>query len=154
MATHFSVPTWKIQWTEEPGRLQSMGSQESDMTWRLNHPPPHLDGCSKGVDYADPAKPSELTEMTDPCLIRGGTSNCVEKCYRGLSWQGNKWSLSGFILSSTLGNPAKDLPGLIKEVLSYSTPKRLQELASTYKQLPGEWPWNWILRVLDEKARV
>ena len=27
MATHSSVLTWKIPWTEEPGRLQSMGSQ-------------------------------------------------------------------------------------------------------------------------------
>ena len=27
MATHSSVLAWKIQWTEEPGRLQSMGSQ-------------------------------------------------------------------------------------------------------------------------------
>ena len=27
MATHSSVLAWKIQWTEETGRLQSMGSQ-------------------------------------------------------------------------------------------------------------------------------
>ena len=27
MATHSSILTWKIPWTEEPGRLQSMGSQ-------------------------------------------------------------------------------------------------------------------------------
>ena len=27
MATHFSTLAWKIPWTEEPGRLQSMGSQ-------------------------------------------------------------------------------------------------------------------------------
>ena len=27
MATHFSTLAWKILWTEEPGRLQSMGSQ-------------------------------------------------------------------------------------------------------------------------------
>ena len=27
MATHSSTLTWKIPWTEEPGRLQSMGSQ-------------------------------------------------------------------------------------------------------------------------------
>ena len=27
MATHFSILTWRIPWTEEPGRLQSMGSQ-------------------------------------------------------------------------------------------------------------------------------
>ena len=27
MATHSSIIAWKIPWTEEPGRLQSMGSQ-------------------------------------------------------------------------------------------------------------------------------
>ena len=26
-ATHFSVLAWEIPWTEEPGRLQSMGLQ-------------------------------------------------------------------------------------------------------------------------------
>ena len=26
MAPYFSTPAWKIPWTEEPGRLQSMGS--------------------------------------------------------------------------------------------------------------------------------
>ena len=25
--THFSILTWKFPWTEEPGRLQYMGSQ-------------------------------------------------------------------------------------------------------------------------------
>ena len=28
MATHFSILAWNIPWTEEPGRLQSMGSQK------------------------------------------------------------------------------------------------------------------------------
>ena len=28
MATHSSILTWRILWTEEPGELQSMGSQE------------------------------------------------------------------------------------------------------------------------------
>ena len=32
MATHSSVLAWRIPWTEESGGLQSMGSQESDMT--------------------------------------------------------------------------------------------------------------------------
>ena len=27
MATHSSILAWKIPWTEEPGRQQSMGSQ-------------------------------------------------------------------------------------------------------------------------------
>ena len=32
MATHSSFLAWKILQTEKPGRLQSMGSQESDKT--------------------------------------------------------------------------------------------------------------------------
>ena len=37
MAPHSSTPAWKIPWMEEPGRLQSMGSQShtrlSDFTF-------------------------------------------------------------------------------------------------------------------------
>ena len=32
MATCSSILAWKIQWTEEPGGLQFMGSHESDTT--------------------------------------------------------------------------------------------------------------------------
>ena len=32
MATNSSIPAWGIPWTEKPGRLQSIGSQESDTT--------------------------------------------------------------------------------------------------------------------------
>jgi len=33
MATHSSFLAWKIPWTEEPGRLQSMGSQRVRHNW-------------------------------------------------------------------------------------------------------------------------
>ena len=36
MAPHSSTLAWKIPWTEEPGRLQSMGSLESDTTERFH----------------------------------------------------------------------------------------------------------------------
>ena len=36
MAPHSSTLAWKILWTEEPGRLQSTGSLESDTTERLH----------------------------------------------------------------------------------------------------------------------
>ena len=32
MATHCSIPAWRILWTEEPGRPQSLGCKESDVT--------------------------------------------------------------------------------------------------------------------------
>ena len=35
MATHSSILVWEIPWTEEPGRLQSMGSQKNQT--RLSH---------------------------------------------------------------------------------------------------------------------
>ena len=32
MATHSSILTWEIPWTEDPGGPQSIGSQELDLT--------------------------------------------------------------------------------------------------------------------------
>ena len=41
MAPHSSILAWKVPWTEEPGRLQSMGSQSqtqlSDFTLLLTY---------------------------------------------------------------------------------------------------------------------
>ena len=33
MVTHSSMLAWRILWAEEPDRLQSMESKESDVTW-------------------------------------------------------------------------------------------------------------------------
>ena len=42
MATHSSIPAWRIPGMEEPGRLQSMGSQ------RVRHTEPlHFTFCSR-----------------------------------------------------------------------------------------------------------
>ena len=36
LITHSSILTWRIPWTEEPGRLQSMGSQRVGHNWVTN----------------------------------------------------------------------------------------------------------------------
>ena len=36
MATHSSILAWRIPWTEEPGRLQSMRSQRVGHNWAAN----------------------------------------------------------------------------------------------------------------------
>ena len=36
MATHSSIPAWRIPRTEEPGGLQSMGSQRVGLDWVTN----------------------------------------------------------------------------------------------------------------------
>ena len=36
MATHSSILAWRIPWTEEPGRLQSIGSQRVVQHWTIS----------------------------------------------------------------------------------------------------------------------
>ena len=36
IATHSSIPEWRIPWTEEPGGLQPMGSQRVGHDWMIN----------------------------------------------------------------------------------------------------------------------
>ena len=47
MAPHSSTLAWKIPWMEEPGRLQSMGSLESDTTERSSLSPFHFHALEK-----------------------------------------------------------------------------------------------------------
>ena len=37
MATHSSILAWRIPWTEEPGPIQSMGSQKSQTLLNDKH---------------------------------------------------------------------------------------------------------------------
>ena len=37
MTTHSSILAWRIPWTEEPGKLQSLRCKESDMTEVIEH---------------------------------------------------------------------------------------------------------------------
>ena len=46
MATHPSILAWKIPWTEEPGRLQSVGLKESDMNEYTHIHCPYFIHCS------------------------------------------------------------------------------------------------------------
>ena len=40
IATHSKIFDWEIPWTEEPGGLQSMGSQRVRHEWATKPPPP------------------------------------------------------------------------------------------------------------------
>ena len=40
-ATHSSNLAWRIPWTEEPGRLQSKGSQTVGYNWAIKHTHTH-----------------------------------------------------------------------------------------------------------------
>ena len=80
MATRSSVLAWRMPWTQEPGRLQSMGWRESDTTERLNHQH-HL--LTKSSREGGQASLSCCLPWCSPCL---SVWSCLLK--RGLvpSW--------------------------------------------------------------------
>ena len=66
MATHSSTLAWKIPWTEEPGRLQSMGSRRVRQTERL-HFPFHFHALEKEM-----ATPSSVLAWRIPGMAEPG----------------------------------------------------------------------------------
>ena len=54
MATHSSILTWEIPWTEEPGGLQSMGLQELDTTEHACTHTINVDGSAVMRDAENP----------------------------------------------------------------------------------------------------
>ena len=58
MATFFSILAWRIPWTEEPGRLQSVGSQKS----RTQLTPSNNTGLLVLDLYSFPVYTTELPE--------------------------------------------------------------------------------------------
>ena len=53
MATQSSIVAWEILWTDEPGRLQSMGSQRVGHDWATKQQHPYFAkikiGCTEKV---------------------------------------------------------------------------------------------------------
>ena len=62
MATHSSTLAWKIPWTEDPGRLQSMGREESDTTEGLHF---HFSLSRTGEGNGNPLQCSCLENPRD-----------------------------------------------------------------------------------------
>ena len=62
MATHSSVLAWRIPGTGEPGGLQSMGFEESDMTERLHC---HFSLSCTGEGNGNPLQSSCLENPRD-----------------------------------------------------------------------------------------
>ena len=96
MATHSTILAWKIPWTEEPGRLQSKGSQRVGHDWsgwtsthvwlkqeRLIFSQ-FLEAGSPGSEYQ---KSQVLERLSDGCLLT--VSHMAEKMSKlsGLSYK-------------------------------------------------------------------
>ena len=77
MAPYSSTLAWKIPWTEEPGRLQSMGSLKVDTTERLHF---HFSLSCTGEGNGNPLQCSCLENPRDGgslvgCCLWGRTES-------------------------------------------------------------------------------
>ena len=53
MAPHSSTLAWKIPWTEEPGRLQSMGSLRVGYDWATSLHPSHVHSSTLNSSFSE-----------------------------------------------------------------------------------------------------
>ena len=80
MATHSSILTWRIPWTEEPGRLRPWGCKESDATeWLSNNRASYASLCYIFVD------PSLSLKNPHFCLKMGRSKKTTVNRYHHLS---------------------------------------------------------------------
>ena len=78
MATHFSTLAWKIPWTEEPGRLQSMGSQRVGHNWETSL----LQTITKGKAGLGVFEPLDTTSSpTNPYITLFSVCFCLKTPY-------------------------------------------------------------------------
>ena len=81
MATHSSTLAWKIPWTEESGRLQSMGSQTVRHDWatspsfhfsgeRIHAPWPIQTAEYYSVLKETSIEPLNVVKETELCIIK------------------------------------------------------------------------------------
>ena len=75
MATHSSTLAWKIPWTEEPCRLQSMGSQRVGHDWATS--------LHKIINYISGSTHDRIEEHVcfGKTFLGGGTSRCLNDVF-------------------------------------------------------------------------
>ena len=81
MATHSSTLAWKIPWTEEPGRLQSMGSRRDGHDWVTSLSLSNIQqyGFSLHRTLIGMTSHSSFTQNLPKCLLCITTSNKYKK---------------------------------------------------------------------------
>ena len=135
MAPHSSTLAWKIPWTEEPARLQSVGSLESDTTERLHF---HFSLSCTGEGNGNPLQCSCLENPRD-----GGTWwAAVYGVSQSRTWL--KWiSSSSSSCSSNVLLSSQALPQIRKQ------PKEFLHLECSFHRLACIKPRSGKRQVLN-----
>ena len=85
MVTHSSILAWEIAWTEEPGRLQSMGLQKTKLPC----------GCKRPTHQSSMTKPApqciyETKEVLDVSLLNSYNPKSSKKRKKCINNNNNK----------------------------------------------------------------
>ena len=116
MATHSCILAWKIPWTEDPGRLQSMGSQRvghnSDFTSQTH--------CSLRIDNVNPWDTTFLphhqsVRIVHELITHPGTP-LPHLVFNNALLQGHSWWPSGSDCTSSVGGVGS-IPGWGAKIL-------------------------------------
>jgi len=100
MEPNSSTFAWKIPWTEEPGRLQSMGSIESDTTDRFHF---HFSLSCIGEGNGNPLQCSCLENPRDRGAWWAAVSGVAQSWTRLKRLSSSSRSLKKDIIFETLG---------------------------------------------------
>ena len=136
MATHSSILAWKIPWMEEPGELQSMGSQRVRHDWATS------------LSLSIPGNEVEVKSLSGVWLCDPMDHNLPDSSIHGVS--------PARVLEWVAISSSKDTKSQIEAALFSS---RLENMGSRAEQLPTSCPyWNmnktWILYSYDILTRL
>ena len=122
MATHSSIVAWKIPWTEEPGGLQSVGSQRPGQDRETQHKVcsilEHISVCAAAAAKALQSCPT-LCDPIDgsppgspvPGILQAGTLECAAISFSNAwKWKVKVKSLSRVQLLATPWTAAYQAP--------------------------------------------
>ena len=104
MATHSSILAWRIPWTEEPARLQSMGSQRVGHDWVTRGRPRmrRLDGITNSMDMS-------LIELRELLMYRLAWCAVIHVITKNQTWLGD-WTELNWCYFSLAKNDFPLLP--------------------------------------------
>jgi len=77
MATHSSILAWRIPWTEEPGRLQSIGCPLMQLST-------HTNTHTHTLDYTYFPAPKFIYILTSAVSLQSGPLRATERLFPGL----------------------------------------------------------------------
>ena len=163
MENHSSIHAWRIPWTEEPGGLQYMGLQESDMSERTQHgnEAQVLDVSSqkefserqsigKKWIYSDSEKGTLHIQSVGHCRGQVWLQNMTWLVFIGwvISYA-NEWDILKCKVKQALGsittNKARGGDGIPVELFQILKDDAVKVLHSICQQIwkTQQWPQDW-----------